>query len=77
MGNCPEPWHTLLTVLPQRAPTTDVAPPRVLKNQITQVIVRREDAGLLKRRLFRFFMTVARRVGPALLDGRSVSAPCR
>jgi len=31
-----------------------------------------EDAGRLKRWLFRHFMAVARRAGPAILDGRAV-----
>jgi long-chain acyl-CoA synthetase len=31
-----------------------------------------EDAGAFKRRLFHHFMAVAKRVGPALMDGKSV-----
>jgi long-chain acyl-CoA synthetase len=45
----------------------------VLENLITQVTIRMEDAGAIKRRLFQYFMALARRVGPTLLDGRAVS----
>src|SRR6476620_2153135 len=71
--NCPESAATVMTDLREIGPTCYFAPPRVLENLITQVTIRMEDAGFLKRRMFQFFMTVARRVGPALLDGRSVS----
>ncbi|MBX9944246.1 MAG: AMP-binding protein [Reyranella sp.] len=71
--NCPESSATVLTDLREIGPTYYFAPPRVLENLITQVTIRMEDAGALKRRLFQFFMTLARRVGPELLDGRPVS----
>jgi long-chain acyl-CoA synthetase len=71
--NCPESAATVMTDLREIGPTYYFAPPRVLENLITQVTIRMEDAGFLKRRMFQFFMTVARRVGPALLDGRPVS----
>jgi long-chain acyl-CoA synthetase len=70
--NCPESAATVMTDLREIGPTYYFAPPRVLENLITQVTIRMEDAGFLKRRLFQSFMTVARRVGPALLDRRSV-----
>ncbi len=71
--NCPESAATVMTDLREIGPTYYFAPPRVLENLITQVTIRMEDAGFLKRRMFQFFMTLARRVGPALLDGRPVS----
>ena len=71
--NCPESAATVLTDLREIGPTYYFAPPRVLENLITQVTIRMEDAGALKRRLFQFFMSLARRVGPELLDGRPVS----
>ena len=71
--NCPESASTVMTDLREIGPTYYFAPPRVLENLITQVTIRMEDAGLVKRRLFQFFMAVARRVGPARLDGRAVS----
>jgi long-chain acyl-CoA synthetase len=71
--NCPESAATVMTDLREIGPTYYFAPPRVLENLITQVTIRMEDAGLVKRRLFQHFMAHARRVGPALLDGRPVS----
>jgi long-chain acyl-CoA synthetase len=71
--NCPESAATVMTDLREIGPTYYFAPPRILENLITQVTIRMEDAGFLKRRMFQFFMTVARRVGPALLDRRPVS----
>jgi long-chain acyl-CoA synthetase len=71
--NCPESASTVMTDLREIGPTYYFAPPRVLENLITQVTIRMEDAGLVKRRLFQFFMGVARRVGPARVDGRAVS----
>jgi long-chain acyl-CoA synthetase len=72
--NCPESAATVTTDLREIGPTYYFAPPRVLENLITQVTIRMEDAGVLKRRLFRFFMRHARRVGAPLLDGRAVTA---
>ena len=70
--NCPKSAATVMTDLREIGPTYYFAPPRVLENLITQVTIRMEDAGFLKRRLFQYFMGLARRVGPALLDGRPV-----
>ena len=61
-----------MTDLREIGPTYYFAPPRVLENLITQVMIRMEDAGLIKRKLFHYFMALARRVGPALIDGRPV-----
>ena len=70
--NCPESAATVLTDLREIGPTYYFAPPRVLENLITQVMIRMEDASVLKRRLFQYFMALARTVGPALIDGRPV-----
>ncbi len=70
--NCPESAATVMTDLREIGPTYYFAPPRVLENLITQVTIRMEDAGAVKRALFRHFMALARRVGPALIDGRPV-----
>jgi long-chain acyl-CoA synthetase len=72
--NCPESASTVMTDLREIGPTYYFAPPRVLENLITQVTIRMEDAGFLKRGLFKYLMSLARRVGPALLDGRAVPA---
>ncbi|KGJ10858.1 long-chain fatty acid--CoA ligase [Paracoccus versutus] len=72
--NCPEGVHTMMTDLREIGPTYFFAPPRVFEGQLTSVMIRMEDAGRFKRWLFRHYMEIARRVGPALLDGKPVGA---
>jgi long-chain acyl-CoA synthetase len=72
--NCIESSETVLTDMREIGPTYYFAPPRVLEALLTQVTIRMEDASWVKRRLFRHFMDVARRVGARILDGRGVSA---
>ncbi|MFQ6551192.1 AMP-binding protein [Aestuariibius insulae] len=72
--NCPESEHTMMTDLREIGPTYYFAPPRVFETQLTTVMIRMEDAGRLKKWLFDRYMDVARRVGPAILDGKDVSA---
>ena len=54
-------------------PTYFFAPPQVFERQLTSVMIRMEDAGKFKKRMFDHFMKVAKRVGPTLLDGGTVS----
>jgi len=54
-------------------PTYYFAPPRIFEGLLTSVMIRMEDASAIKRKLFHACMAVARRVGPALLDGQPVS----
>ena len=70
--NCPESTDTMQTDLREIGPTYFFAPPRVFEQQLTQVMIRMEDAGRFKKWLFDKFMAVGRRVGPALLDGEAV-----
>src|SRR5258708_1088886 len=72
--NCPESGDTTITDMREIGPTYYFAPPRVLEALLTQVTIRMEDAAWVKRRLFAYFMELARRVGANLLDGRAVSA---
>ncbi len=72
--NCPESPDTMMTDLREIGPTYYFAPPRVFEGQLTTVMIRMEDAGRFKRWLFDRSMAVARRVGPAILDGKPVSA---
>nr|WP_126979067.1 AMP-binding protein [Frigidibacter oleivorans] len=72
--NCPESPATMMTDLREIGPTYFFAPPRVFEGQLTQVMIRMEDAGRLKRAMFHHFMRLARRVGPAILDRRTVGA---
>ena len=70
--NCPESAATVMIDLKEIGPTYYFAPPRVFEGLLTSVMIRMEDAGLIKRRLFATFMDVAKKVGPDLLAGKSV-----
>ena len=71
--NCPESADTMHTDLREIGPTYYFAPPRVFENQLTNVMIRMEDASPMKKRLFDYFMGVARKVGPSILDGNPVN----
>ncbi|WP_457645576.1 AMP-binding protein [Profundibacter sp.] len=71
--NCPESADTMMTDLREIGPTYYFAPPRFFEGQLTSVMIRMEDAGRFKKWLFRKYMDVARKVGPAILDGKEVS----
>ncbi|MGR3249803.1 MAG: AMP-binding protein [Paracoccus sp. (in: a-proteobacteria)] len=71
--NCPEGAHTMMTDMREIGPTYFFAPPRVFEGQLTSVMIRMEDAGRVKRWLFKKGMEIARRAGPSLLDGKPVS----
>ena len=71
--NCPESASTTTIDLKEIGPTYYFAPPRVFEGLLTSVMIRMEDAGYLQRKLFDAFMVVAKKVGPARMDGRAVS----
>ena len=70
--NCPESADTMQMNLREIGPTYYFAPPRVFEMQLTNVMIRMEDAGILKKRIFGFFMDHAKKVGPAILDRKRV-----
>jgi len=72
--NCPESAATVTIDLKEIGPTYYFAPPPVFERLLTAVTIRMEDAGALKRWLFKTCMDVARRVGPARMDGKPVAA---
>ncbi|WP_190293100.1 AMP-binding protein [Roseibium aggregatum] len=71
--NCPESLDTIDVDRLEIAPTYFFAPPRVFESMLTSIMVRMEDAGKTKRRMFDYFMGVARRSGEKILNGESVS----
>ncbi len=71
--NCPESGDTVMNDLREIGPTYYFAPPRVFENLLTQVTIRMEDAGAIKRFLYRYYAEVARRCGSDILDGKPVS----
>ncbi|MEM6479203.1 MAG: AMP-binding protein [Pseudomonadota bacterium] len=70
--NCPESAETVMHDLREIGPTYYFAPPRVFETQLTTVMIRMEDAGAVKQRLFKFFMGRAKAIGPRILDGKPV-----
>ena len=72
--NCPESSATVTIDLKEIGPTYYFAPPRIFEGLLTSVMIRMEDAGRFKRWLFHRCLTLAKRVGPALMDGRPVGA---
>ncbi|MEL6287170.1 MAG: AMP-binding protein [Pseudomonadota bacterium] len=67
--SCPESPETIPVDRREIGPTYFFAPPRVFENALTQIMVRMEDSGPTKRRLFDFFMKHARKVGEKILIG--------
>jgi len=67
---CPESAETVMTDMREIGPTYYFATPRVLEALLTQVSIRMEDAGALKRSMYKYFMALAQRVGGAILDGK-------
>ncbi|WP_454696861.1 AMP-dependent synthetase/ligase [Achromobacter aegrifaciens] len=72
--NHPESPDTVSIDMRDIGPTYYFAPPRVLEGLLTHVMIRMEDAGLIKRKLFAACMKLARRVGTRILDGEQVNA---
>ncbi len=70
--NCPESFSTVSIDLKEIGPTYYFAPPRVFEGMLTSVMIRMEDAGSLKRKMFHYFMDIARRYGPDRMDGKSL-----
>ncbi len=75
--NCPESGDTVMTDLREIGPTYYFAPPRVFESLLTSVMIRMEDAGKLKQKMFHHFMEVAKRCGADILDGKPVSTADR
>ena len=75
--SCPESSATVMHDLWELGPTFFFAPPRIFENILTTVMIRMEDASWIKRKLFHYFMGLARRVGPQLLDGQPVATQDR
>ncbi|MGQ0674924.1 MAG: AMP-binding protein [Rhodospirillales bacterium] len=74
---CPESGATVLNDLRELGPTYFFAPPRIFENLLTTVTIRMEDAGAIKRRMFKYFIAVAKRCGSKIMDGKPVGAADR
>jgi len=69
---CPESPDTAMVDLREIGPTFYFAPPRTLEALLTRVMIRMEDAGFLKRKMFHYFIGVARRYGERILNKQPV-----
>jgi long-chain acyl-CoA synthetase len=69
---CPESADTAMSDLREIGPSFFFAPPRTLEQLLTRVMIRMEDASFLKRKLFHYFIGVARQYGERLLNGKPV-----
>nr|WP_256515635.1 AMP-binding protein [Alsobacter ponti] len=67
--NCPESPDTVVEDRREIGTTYAFAPPRVYENLLTLTMVRMEDASAPKRRMFAFFLAVAKRAGERILNG--------
>jgi long-chain acyl-CoA synthetase len=70
--NCPESPETVQRDLRELGPTLILAPPRIWENMLTGVMVRANDAGALKRRVFEFFRRAAEQAEILRSDGKPV-----
>lgn len=75
--NCPESPETVSEDRREIGTTYAFAPPRIYENLITLTMVRMEDAGRLKRHMFRYFIAVARRWGEKILNREKVPLHAR
>lgn len=71
--NHPESPATVAIDMRDIGPTYYFAPPRILEDLLTHVLIRMEDAGYIKRHMFQACMSLARRVGIRILDGQPVN----
>jgi len=75
--NCPEAGETVVEDRREVGTTYAFAPPRVFENLLTLTMVRMEDAGALKRRMFHYFIDHARRWGEKILNKEPVPFTAR
>ncbi len=69
---CPENPDTAMQDLREIGPSFYFAPPRTLEQLLTRVMIRMEDAGYLKRKMFHYFIGVARKHGERILNKEKV-----
>ena len=70
--SCPETPETVVEDRREIGTTYAFAPPRIYENLLTLTMVRMEDAGALKKKMFHFFIGVARRWGEKILNQEKV-----
>jgi long-chain acyl-CoA synthetase len=75
--NCPERPETVVDDRREIGTTYAFAPPRVFETMLTITMVRMEDAGPLMRKLFHYFLGVAKKYGEKILNGEDVRLGAR
>ena len=70
--NCPESRETLNDDRREIGPSYFFAPPPIFEGLLTSILVNMEDASAIKRKMFHYFLGVARRSGEKILNGESV-----
>jgi long-chain acyl-CoA synthetase len=70
--SCPEAPETVVEDRREIGTTYAFAPPRIYENLLTLTMVRMEDAGALKRKMFHFFIGFARKWGEKILNKEKV-----
>jgi long-chain acyl-CoA synthetase len=70
---CPESSETMLPDMREMGPSVFLAPPRVLEALLTQLSIRINDTGGVKRRLYERYLAVAGRVGADVLAAAPLS----
>ncbi len=75
--NCPESAETVVEDRREVGTSYAFAPPRVYETMLTQTMVRMEDASPLKRRMFHYFLGVAKLWGEKILNGEPVPLAAR
>src|SRR5438132_11340842 len=69
---CPDSAATSEQDRLEIAATFYFALPRGFERMVTGVMIRMEDAATIKRRMFNYFLGIARRYGESILTGKSV-----
>ncbi len=67
--NCPESADTVMTDLRDIGPTILFSPPAIFENFLTQIQIRMDDSGRLKRWLYDHYLAVAKKIGVRALEG--------
>ena len=75
--NCPESPETAVEDRREVGTTFFFAPPRVFEGMLTRIMIRMEDAGPLKRKMFHHFIGVAKKWGEKILNGETVPLGAR
>ncbi len=75
--NCPEAAETIVEDRREIGTTYAFAPPRIYENLLTLTMVRMQDAGAVKRKMFNFFIEHARKWGEKILNKERVPLTAR